>query len=74
MARDATDVGLTMQGVDGFEVLGPACVASFAASVDVFRGSLAEEEEHGSVGRVSDVRCRGAVAIFAAVFGNAALF
>ena len=35
MARNATDVGLAMQGVDGLEVLGPTRVARFAASIDV---------------------------------------
>src|SRR5271168_1319293 len=74
MASDAADLVPRVLGVDRVHVLRPAGVAAQAARVNFFRRSFLEEEKFRSIGGVRDVARRSAVAIFAAVLGDAAFF
>lgn len=74
MAGDATDVVLRVSRVDSVHVLRPACVATQAAGIDFFRGSVLERVYLGHVAAPRDVIRPGTMAALAALLGWATLF
>jgi hypothetical protein len=74
MAGNATDLVLGMFGVDGVHMLSAAGVAAQATRINFFGRGFLEEEELGRIRWIGYVARGGAVAILAAVLGDATFF